>query len=83
MQRMRLAGGGSMAQGAEAVAGAGEAIGTPVQSVVGAHLRLCHLTAIKKSGSVSRLGGNGNNVAEHRWSAGLVSAISSESSSQR
>ena len=71
-----------MAQGA--VAGAGEAVGTPVLSVVGAHLKLCHLTATKKAGSVSRLGGNGNvNVAEHRGSAGLVSAMSSESSSQR
>ena len=65
-----------MAQGTEAVAGAGEAVGTPVLSVVGAHLRLCHLAATKKSGSVSKLGGNGNfNVAEHRGSAGLVSAM--------
>ena len=71
-----------MAQGA--VAGAGEAVGTPALSVVGVHLKLCHLTATKKAASVSRLGGKGNvNLAEHRGSAGLVSAMSSESSSQR
>ena len=76
MQRMPLAGGGSMAQGTEAVAGAGEAVGTPVLSVVGVHLKLCHLTATKKAASVSRLGGNGNvTLAEHRGSAGLVSAM--------
>ena len=46
-------GGGSMAQGTEAVAGAGEAVGTPVLSVVGVHLKLCHLAATKKAASVS------------------------------
>ena len=73
-----------MAQGA--VAGAGEAVGTPALSVVGVHLKLCHLTATKKAASVSRLDGkdNVNSAEEHRGSAGLVTAMSSsESSSQR